>query len=138
MKFPRCPNPSKGFSLVEVLIALFITGSIVLVIANIPQVITLVKGSQSESKVREVVAKEIEDMRLSGYYSLSNGTKALNDAKLNSLTNVSGVVLIENCPVDLCTEGELAKKVTITVTWKENTEPKRFSITTLIAKGGLR
>lgn len=128
----------KGFSLIEVLVALFITGAIVLVIANIPNVLSLVKGSQSESKVREVAAKKIEDIRLSGYDNLANGSTALTDSKLNSLTSVTGVVLTEDCPVELCTSGELAKKITITITWTENTEPKRFSVTTLVAKGGLR
>lgn len=140
MKPVRCPNPSKGFSLIEVIMAVFITGVIVLVIANIPQAVKLITGSQSEAKVREVVAKKIEDIRLSGYDSLANGSTGIVDPKLNSLANVSGVVLTENCPVELC-DSELAdqiKKVTITITWTENTEPKRFSVTTLVAKGGLR
>lgn len=128
----------KGFSIIEVLIALFATGAIVLVIANIPNVLTLVRGSQSESKVREVAAKKIEDIRLSGYDNLANGSTALTDPKLNSLAGFTGVVLTEDCPVDLCTSGEVAKKITITITWSENTQPKRFSVTTLVAKGGLR
>lgn len=128
----------KGFSLIEVLVTLFIIGAIVLVMANIPQVITLVKGSQSELKVREVTAGKIEDIRLSGFDNLADGTTPIIDSKLNSLANVSGVVLIEPCPLQLCTSGELVKKITITITWNENSEPKRFSVTTLVAKEGLR
>ena len=128
----------KGFSLIEVLIAVFITGALVLVIANIPQAIKLVTGSQSELKVKEVAAKKIEDLRLSGYDNLANGTTSISDSKLNGLANVSGNVLISDCTSPLCPNGELAKQVTINVTWTENTEPKRFSISTLIAKGGLR
>ena len=128
----------KGFSLIEVLIAVFITGALVLVIANIPQAIKLVTGSQSELKVKEVAAKKIEDLRLSGYDNLANGTTSISDTKLNGLANVSGNVLISDCTSPLCPSGELAKQVTINVTWTENTEPKRFSISTLIAKGGLR
>ncbi|HLC88375.1 MAG TPA: prepilin-type N-terminal cleavage/methylation domain-containing protein [Patescibacteria group bacterium] len=128
----------KGFSLIEVLIAVFITGALVLVIANIPQAIKLVTGSQSELKVKEVAAKKIEDLRLSGYDNLANGATSISDSKLNGLANVSGNVLISDCTSPLCPNGELAKQVTINVTWTENTEPKRFSISTLIAKGGLR
>lgn len=126
--------------MIEVLIAVFITGAILLVVANIPQVIRVVTGSQSELKVREVVAKKIEDARLSGYDGLSDGTTSFSDPKLNGLTNVSGNVLISECSTDsnLCPNGEVAKKITITVTWNENQEPKRFSVTTLIAQGGLR
>lgn len=128
----------KGFSLVEVIMGVFIAGIMVLVIANIPQAVKLITGSRSEAKVREVTAKIIEDLRLSGYDSLSDGSKAIVDPRLNSLNSVSGVVLTENCPVEICTSGEIAKKVTITITWNENIEPKRFSVTTLIAKGGLK
>src|SRR3989344_992684 len=128
----------KGFSLIEVLIAVFITGALVLVIANIPQAIKLVTGSQSELKVKEVAAKKIEDLRLSGYDNLANGATSISDSKLNGLANVSGNALISDCTSPLCPNGELAKQVTINVTWTENTEPKRFSISTLIAKGGLR
>lgn len=138
MKTTALTRPQKGFSLIEVLIAVFITGAILLVVANIPQVIRVVTGSQSELKVREVAAKKIEDLRLSGYDSLANGTTAISDTKLNGLTNVSGNVLISDCSLELCPNGELAKKVAVTITWNESTEPKRFSITTLIAKGGLR
>lgn len=140
MKFNICPIKKNGFSLIEVIIAVFITGSIVLVIANIPQAIKLITGSQSESKVKEVVAKTIEDLRFSGYDNIANGTTVISDVKLNSLTNVSGNVIISECSADinLCPNGEVAKKVIVTITWNENQEPKRFSITTLIAKGGLK
>lgn len=133
-----CPVKKNGFSLIEVIIAVFITGSIILVIANIPQAIKLITGSQSESKVREVAAKKIEDVRLSGYDNLANGTTAVSDSKLNGLNNVSGTLIIGDCPVEICPNNELIKKVTVTITWNENAEPKRFSISTLVAKGGLR
>lgn len=131
----------KGFSLVEIIMGVFITGVMVIVIANIPQAMKLIRGSQSESKVREVVAKKIEDIRLSGYDNLGNnlpdGTP-INDPKLNSLANVAGTVLIGDCPAQVCANGELVKNVTITVTWTENANPKRFSVSTLVAKGGLK
>lgn len=140
MKFNNCPIKKNGFSLIEVIIAVFITGSIVLVVANIPQTIKLITGSQSELKVKESVAKIIEDLRFSGYDNIANGTTGISDVKLNSLTNVSGNVIVSECSADtnLCPNGEVAKKVIVTVTWNENQEPKRFSITTLIAKGGLK
>lgn len=135
-----CPNPSRGFSLVEVIIAVFLTGLIVLVVANIPQAVRLITGSKGESKVREVVAQKIEDVRLSGYDSLDSetGPVTFTDPKLDSLNSVNGAVLVEECPEDVCTHDELIKKVTVTITWTENTEPKRFSVATFVAKGGLK
>lgn len=139
MKIANCPKvSSKGFSLIELIMAIFLTGIIVLVIANIPQAIKLITGSQSESKIREVAAKKIEDIRLMGYDNLANGTTPVSDPKLKGLTNVSGNVLISDCLLELCPNGELAKKVSVVITWNEDTEPKRFSVTTLVAKGGLR
>lgn len=128
----------KGFSLIEVLIAVFITGAIVLVVANIPQAIKLVTGSQSESKIREVAAKKMEDIRLTGYDNLANGTSVINDPKLNSLSGANASTVIVDCPVEICTDGELAKKVSITISWNENSEPKTYQLVTLVAKDGLR
>lgn len=128
----------KGFSLIEVLVALFITGAIVLVIANIPQVVKLITGSQSETKVREVAAKIIEDSRFSGYDNLSNGTAAISDSRLNALNNVSGSTIVADCPVEICTNGEQVKKITVTISWEENTEPKNVRVVTLVGKGGLK
>lgn len=133
-------HKNKGFSLVEVIIGVFIVGLIVLVLSNIPNAINLVTISQSESKVREVAAEKIENLRLLGYTGLANGTTSFYDSKLSGLTNVSGNVLISDCSTEpaLCPNAELAKKVAVTITWDENTEPKRFSVTTLISQGGLR
>lgn len=129
---------SNGFSLIELIIVIFLAGAILLVIANIPQVIRLVTGTKYESIVREVTAKKIEDVRLTGYDNIANGTTSISDPRLNSLPNLAGTALIEDCPLSICTNGELAKQVTITFTWSDNSEPKRFSVVTLVSKGGLR
>lgn len=127
-----------GFSLVEVIIAIFLVGAMVLVIANIPQAIQLITNSQAESKVREVAAKKIQDIRLSGYNNLANGTTNFSDPRLNSLAAVSATTTVIDCPVNLCPNGELAKQVTILVNWDQNNTKKNFKVVTLVAKGGLR
>lgn len=129
---------SRGFSLVEVIIAVFLTGVIVLVIANIPQAIRIISGSQSESKVREVAAKKIEDIRLSGYDNLANGTTPISDSRINKLDNVIASTVITDCAPPTCSSGAQIKKVTVTISWQESNEPKTFQVTTLVAKDGLR
>lgn len=128
----------KGFSIVEVIMAVFLTGTIVLVIANIPQVIRLVTGSRYESKVRQVAAKKIEDVRLAGYDNLVNGTTAISDPLLSNLADVAGSVIIADCPAETCPNGELVKQVTVIISWDEEGSPKDFRVMTLVAKGGLK
>ncbi len=131
-------HSSSGFSLIELVISISIIGVIAVVIGNIPNAINLVTSSQSESKVREVAAKRIEDIRLSGYDSLANGTTTINDPRLNELNNVIASTVITDCPVEVCPNGELIKQVRLTVSWSESGEPKTYQLVTLVAKEGLR
>jgi len=131
-------NKQIGFSLVEVIIGLSLIGMIIVVISNLPNTINLVTNSQNETKVRVVVAKKLEDIRIAGYSSLENGTTPITDNRLNGLTGVLASQVIVDCPSELCVNGELVKKVTMTVSWNESGSPKTFQIVTLISSGGLR
>jgi prepilin-type N-terminal cleavage/methylation domain-containing protein len=128
----------KGFSLVEVIIGVFIVGLIVLVIANIPNAIGLVTSSKDDSVVREVAAKKMEDIRLQGYENLVNGTTTVSDSRLNSLDGSSGHTVISNCAPSICSSSEHLKEVKITIVWKENGEPKTYQLVTLVGEDGLR
>lgn len=128
----------KGFSLIELVISIFIVGLVVVVIGNIPGAIGLIGSSQSESKVREVVAKRVEDIRLFGYDSLANGTTTINDPRLKELHNVSASTVVSDCPAVTCGSTAEIKQVQITVSWTENNEPKTYQIVTLVAKDGLK
>ena len=138
MKITLPPFKSGGFSLVEIIIGVFIVGLIVIVINQIPNAINLVTSSQSESKIREVAAKKMEDVRLSGYDNLANGTTPINDSRLGDLANVSAFTVISDCPNQICTGGELVKQIKITISWNENNNPKTYQLTTLVGKDGLR
>lgn len=128
----------KGFSLVEIIIGIFIVGLIVIVIGNLPNAINLVTSSQADSTVREIAAKKMEDVRLSGYDSLVNGTTPINDSRLNSFSNASGFTVITNCSDAVCKSNEVMKEVKITISWSENGEPKTYQLVTLVGKDGLK
>lgn len=128
----------KGFSLVEIIIGIFIVGLIVLVVGNIPNAINLVTSSQSDSKIREIAAKKMEDIRLLGYDSLANGTTPINDSRLDSLANSSAHTVIGDCPASVCSGSEAIKEVKITISWSEKGEPKTYQLVTLVGKDGLR
>lgn len=131
-------NKQLGFSLVEVVIAIFLVGAIVLVVANIPHAIQLITASQSESLVREAAAKKLEDFRLTGYDNLATGNANFIDPRLSKLPAVSATTSVIDCPLLLCPSGEAVKQVTISINWNENNSPKNFKIVTLISKGGLK
>lgn len=137
-KHARTSINQSGFSLIEVIIVVLLIGVTVFVIANIPHAINWISGSQTESKVRQVVAKRIEDIRLQGYDNLANGTTSITDPRLNELSGVSASTVVADCPQEICPGGELIKKVTVTVTWSESGSPKTYQVVTLVAKEGLK
>lgn len=132
------PGNDFGFSLVEIIIGIFIVGLIVLVIGNFPNAINLVTSSQADTKIREAAAKKMEDIRLAGYDNLANGTTPINDNRLNELGNVSAFTVISDCPVSICSGSELVRQVKITISWSENGEPKTYQLITLVGKDGLK
>lgn len=134
----RKTTKSAGFSLVEIIIGVFIVGLIVVVINQIPNAINLVTSSQDDSKIREVAARKMEDIRLLGYDNLANGTTTINDSRLNELSNVSAFSVISDCPANVCTSGEQIKQVRITISWSENGGPKTYQLVTLVGKDGLK
>ncbi len=131
----------KGVSLVELVLALFIIGSIVFLIINLPSSIALIGKSKRASLAKEIVNQKVENLRLQGFNNLPpNGTTGFSDVRLSSLDSGTGEIIIEDCPVEVCINGETdIKRVSVRVKWKERLENKQKSveITTLIAKGGL-
>ena len=135
----RTSETQTGFSLVEIIIALFLVGMIVIVISNLPNAVNLVTSSQSDSIIREVAAKKMEDIRLAGYDNLpENSTTAINDTRLNKLPGVAAHTVISDCPVSVCPGNEEVKQVQITISWNENGEAKTYQLETLVGRGGVK
>jgi prepilin-type N-terminal cleavage/methylation domain-containing protein len=128
-----------GFSLVELVIAVSLVGVIVMIVGNIPNAIRLVTSSQSESLVRQIAAKKIEDVRAAGYESLpEQGTTNITDSRLGQLNNSAAFMVVDECPATICTADEEVRQVTLTISWSEEGEPKTYQIVTLIGEDGLR
>ncbi len=126
-----------GSTLLELIMVVAVVGFLVLLLGNIPSAIGLVGKSRHQSVAREIVAKQIEDQRAISYANLSTGTTTIVDSRLSSLPSGAGTILVETCPVTICTLGENAKQVTITVNWKERQTDQSVQLKTLIAEGGL-
>lgn len=127
----------KGFSLIEHLLVITIVGSIVFLLASLPNAIGLINKSKHLSLAREIAVKQIEDKRSAGYENLVNGDFSIEDLRLNSLPQGTGVIKVENCDPPLCANGEQTKQVTAEVTWRDNNKTQKVRLNSLISQGGL-
>lgn len=130
-------SENKGFSLIELLLVTASVGFLVLLLGNLPNSISLIGQSRKESLAREIAVKKIEDWRTIQYINLANGQSSINDQRMRLLPEGNGVSFIEDCDPLVCTQGERAKQVTVTVRWQELGKAKEVKIKTLIAEGGL-
>lgn len=129
---------SRGVSLVEVLLVVAAVGFLTLLLANLPNSIKLVGFSDHQSLAREVAAKSVEDIRSIPYANLANGTFSISDSRLSSLPTGSGSKVIADCAAPICTQGESAKQVTVTISWKEGGKTRNIILKTIVAEGGLK
>lgn len=135
-----------GFSLVEALLAVAITGLLVFLIANIPNALMLVSKSKHLSLAREIAAKQIEDKRSVSYNNIGLGSSPIGDSRLSLLPQGNGTVVVGietspgiwiNCDISICANGEAIKQVAVTVNWVDNNKPQTITLKTMIGEGGI-
>lgn len=127
----------KGVSLIESLLAVVMVGVIVLLLSNLPNAMNLMSKSSHLGIAREIASKQIEDKRAISYINLVNDSVAIVDSRLSQLPSGVGTILVEDCPLEICTNGEQIKQITITINWKENDKPQTTIIKTFIGESGL-
>ena len=127
----------KGFSLVESLLVVVIIGSVVLLIANIPNALMLIAKSRHVSLAREIAVKQIEDKRTINYVNLVNDNSPITDTRLSIMPEGSGTVEVTDCDPSICTNGEDIKQVTVTVSWRDNNKIQTITLKTMIGEGGI-
>ena len=127
----------KGVSLIELLLVVTTVGFLIFLVGNIPNSINLVGKAGRQSLAREIASKQIEDKRAIQYVNLANGESSVSDVRLSSLPFASGEVIVSDCDPSICNHGENAKKVMVTITWKESTQTETITLETLIGEGGL-
>lgn len=128
---------AKGLSLVEILLVIAIIGMMVLLIANLPNSISLISKSRHQGLAREIAVKAIEDIRAQQYINLTDGSSDLLDSRVGLLPEGAGTKIISDCSVAVCANGEQVKQVTISISWKETGRAQNLTVTTLIGQGGL-
>lgn len=125
----------KGFSLIEALLVIVVIGSVVFLLANLPNALGLITKSRHMSLAREIAAKQLEDKRATNYADLVSDTAPLSDTRVSLLPNGTGTVTVADC--DICTNSEHLKKITVTVTWKDNAKTQTINLATFIGEGGI-
>lgn len=127
----------RGVSLIESLLVIVIIGSIVFLIASLPNSLMLVGKSRHISLAREIAVKQIEDKRNINYSNLVNDNSVITDSRLGLLPMGSGTVEVLDCDPSVCSNGEHTKQVTVTVFWKDNDKTQTIILKTMIGEGGI-
>lgn len=128
---------NRGFSLVETILVIAIGGILIILLANLPNALTLITKSKNTSIAKEIAARQIEDKRNISYSNLVNDTGNITDPRLSLLPQGEGTIVVEDCDLAVCTNGESIKQVTVSITWKDNQKPQEVQIKTLVGEGGL-
>lgn len=127
----------KGFSLVESLLVVSVIGSVVFLMANIPNAMMLIAKSKHISLAREIAVKQIESKRAIAFANLANDNSPISDNRLNLLPQGSGTVIVDDCSQAICQNSEPVKQVTVTVNWKDNNKLQTIILKTMIGEGGI-
>lgn len=143
-------NLESGISLVESLLVVVIIGSIVFLLANIPNAMLLISKSRHLSLAREIAVRQVEDKRAISYENIGLGLTQIDDSRLGLLPEASGTIIVGvldeetpepddwiPCNSSLCPLGEKVKQVKVTVNWVDNNKPQTFVLDTMIGEGGV-
>lgn len=122
----------KGFSLIEVVISLFILGVIILVYAASANTVTINQRAKNKQLAVRIAASEIETLRATPYASFPTSYNLSNTMLANLPGGASGTV-------DITDYNEMTKQAVVTVTWTDagKFETSNYSLTTLVTQGGL-
>ena len=125
-------NSQKGFSLIEVLIAIFILG-----IVSVTLISVFIYGFNVVFKTRQVTIatqiaqEEVELVRNMNYDDILLLGSTYSHDNLSDLVNGAGVLSLESGP------GDDIKKLTVSVTWDYQGTNMRKDVVTFIAREGV-
>ena len=125
-------NPQKGFSLIEVLIAIFILG-----IVSVTLISVFIYGFNVVFKTRQVTMaiqiaqEEVELVRNMNYDDILLLGSTYDHDSLSELINGAGALSIQSGP------GDDIKKLTVSVTWDYQGTNMRKDVVTFITREGV-
>lgn len=123
----------KGFSLIEVVVSLFVIGVVILLASAMLTATPLSRHAKYQGIAVSIAGNELESLRNLGYDSIpASGT--FSDPLMSSLPAGSGAIAVSDY-------NNKTKAVTVTVSWVETGQASTTSValTTLVTSiGGLK
>ena len=119
---------NRGFSLVEVIVTIFVIGTMLVVSQAIRLGAPLAQSVRDQDIALKVAQNEVEELRALGYESLPP-SGSFSDSLLASLSSGSGNVTVSDFNTG-------TKKVIVTVSWSERGAEESIVLSTLITKIG--
>jgi prepilin-type N-terminal cleavage/methylation domain-containing protein len=123
----------RGFSFIEVVVSLFIIGTVIVLSSAILKAAPLSRHAKFENLALSIAQNELEGLRAAGYSSLP-AAGSFSDPLLSSLPSGSGSLSVSDFNAK-------AKQVAVTVSWREeaSSATSSVSLSTLISSvGGLK
>ncbi len=125
----------QGFSLLEVLIALFLIAMMLVLYESAIKAISLSRNAKDQQIALRIATHEVEQLRGSGYDLLpANGSSTFTDTQLAAIPQSSATLVVSD-------NSTKTKDVVVTVTWREPGTGSDHTVVlqTLITKvGGLK
>ena len=123
-------NSNSGFTLLEVIVTLFIIGLVLVLYQAALGKVKLIQYAKNQEIALRVANNKIEELRAGGYDALP-ASDSFSDSQLNTLSDCTATMTIANL-------NATTKRIVITIEWREpaGASLKNISLTTLITKTG--
>ena len=120
---------SRGFTLIEILIAVFLIASLVALYGAALHSTTLTKNARYEGIAMRIAQGKLDDLRAGSYAALPESGE-FSDTQL-------GMLPASGATMTVADYNSKTKRVTVTVSWQAQNSPARdYSLTTLITEIG--
>lgn len=125
-----CPMKARGFTLIEVIIAVVVVGMLVVLASTLVQAVGLTRHAKNKDVAAKVAESKLESLRAVGYEQLPAGTP-FTDPLLEVLPDGVGSFTVDDF-------SSTTKHVIVTVSWSDPgaTSQTTLTISTLVAKVG--
>jgi prepilin-type N-terminal cleavage/methylation domain-containing protein len=117
----------RGFTLLEVVVTIFIVSLLVYACTSIASTLTLARSAEYQSIAARIAATKLDTLRTLGYAALP-GSGAFSSNELSALPQSSGSITVSAINAK-------TKQVTATVSWNDKSA-RSVSVTTLITETG--